>query len=65
MSICRGFPHFDFAIAITLEGARGPRIDMDCKIGQPGAGVRETCQEKPVRVDIVERRRKTEMGGNS
>lgn len=65
MSICRGCPHFDFAIAIVPEGARGPRIDMDCRIGQPGAGMREACQEKPAPVDTGERRRKTDMGGNS
>jgi len=65
MSICRGCPHFDFAIAITPEGSRGPQVDMDCRIGQPGAGVRETCLKKPVHVDTGERRRKTDMGGDA
>jgi hypothetical protein len=65
MSICRDCPHFDFAVAVTPDGQRGPRVAMDCDLGMSMAGVRDACELKPVRVDTGERRRKTDMGGDA
>lgn len=65
MSICRDCPHFDFAVAITPDGPRGPRVAMDCELGMSMAGIREACELKPVRVDTGQRRRKTDMGGDA
>lgn len=64
LSICRGCPHFDFAIAVTFEGSDPPRMDMSCLIGEQAAGIRVKCDKRPDR-DTGERRRVTDMGGDA
>lgn len=63
-TICRGCPHFDFAIAIAYEGNDGPRMDMTCDLGESAAGIRLSCDKRPER-DNGMRRRETDMGGDA
>ena len=63
MSICRGCPHFDFAVVVSM-GDAPMRIEMRCMVDEQMAWIRTECNRRPDS-DTGERLRKTDMGGNS
>ena len=64
MSICRGCPHYHWAVVVAYDSRNPVRVVDSCSLVIAAAGFRQSCGSKPIR-DNGQRRRRTDIDGQS
>ena len=64
MSICRGCPHYHWAVVVAYDSRNPVRVVDSCSLVIAAAGLRQSCGAKPIR-DNGQRRRRTDIDGQS